>query len=269
MPIWYNYTIILPLQEEYKDDGTRDLFSIPIEVEGVGRFEASAIGNEDHVELLRVATLNSDGLLSQSQQESVVAIKSHLLAVLRITYDIDIQEFRQGTTFLGIGTKDVNGRPSLNVSLKVHNNQGKIDTRNIQNTFLATSRIQPLIVLIGDVQNGSLPLQYRYLSLYKAFELEFRPAGKWADLKKVFIPISSQYEAKKAKDRSLVARFHELRDSCAHIRTGSKDKLGLVGLFHPDARDVELLLPLLTGVLIEHVTNKYPPLRLVQRKSSS
>jgi hypothetical protein len=113
MPIWYNYAIILPLKEQYDDDGSKDLFTIPITINDVGEFAASAVGTQDQIELLRIATLNSDGNLTSKQMETVSLIKAHLLAVLRITYDIDIQEFRQGQTILALGTKDVGGRPEL------------------------------------------------------------------------------------------------------------------------------------------------------------
>jgi hypothetical protein len=264
MPTWYNYTIILPLKEQYEDDGSRDLFKIPIAVDGVGTFEASAIASQGRIEMLRVATMNSDGNLTSEQEKVVRTIKAQLIAVLRITYDLDIREYRRGSVFMSMGSKDVDGNPALSIRIEERGafNTGSAD--NIKNTFLATTNIKPLIILMGDVQDGALPLQYRYLSLYKAFELEFRIAGKWADLKGIFASINSRYEALGLKRRSLVALFHQLRDSCAHIRTGSTDKLGLVGLPDPDAQAVELILPMLIDVLLEHINNKYPALRFTR-----
>jgi hypothetical protein len=55
------YTVILPLLDEYNDDGSRDLFSIPLEIKNVGHFEASAVGTTERIELIRIATLDSDG----------------------------------------------------------------------------------------------------------------------------------------------------------------------------------------------------------------
>jgi hypothetical protein len=264
MPTWYNYTIILPLKEEYKDDGSNDLFRIPITVNGVGTFEASAIASHGRIEMLRVATLNSDGNLTSEQEKAVRTIKAQLIAVLRITHDLDIREYRRGSVFLSLGTKDVDGNPSLSIRIEERGALNLGNANNIKNTFLATINIKPLIILIGDVQDAALPLQYRYPSLYKAFELEFRVAGKWADLKSVFASINARYEALGLKRRSLVALFHQLRDSCAHIRTGSTDKLGLVGLPDPDAHAVELILPMLIDLLLEHMNNKYPSLKVAR-----
>jgi hypothetical protein len=167
MPIWYNYTIILPLREQYDDDGSTDLFSIPIHMEGLGHFSASGIGSQDRIELLRIATMDSDSNLTPKLMDPVSAIKAHLIAVLRLTYDIEIQEFRQSQTFLSLGAKDVDGRPDFHVRIEVNTDQKKSDRNNIANVFLATERIRHLIILVGDAQDGALPLHYRYLSYIK------------------------------------------------------------------------------------------------------
>jgi hypothetical protein len=71
VPIWYNYTIILPLKEQYDDDGSRDLFSTPISINGVGQFTASGIGSQNEIELIRIATIDIDGNLTAKQVESI------------------------------------------------------------------------------------------------------------------------------------------------------------------------------------------------------
>jgi hypothetical protein len=163
---------------------------------------------------------------------------------------------------LSLGARDVAGRPDFHIRIEVRTNQLKVDGNNIANVFLATESIRHLIILIGEAQDGGMPLHYRYLSLYKAFEAEFKSAGKWMKLDHVFATINAQYEARRTVKRSIVARFHELRDRCAHILTG-RDKLGLVGLPDSDANDIQLLLPLLIRALAEHMNNKYPAIRLV------
>jgi hypothetical protein len=195
------------------------------------------------IELLRIATMDSDGNLTSKQMDAVSAIKAHLVAVLRLIYDMEIQEFRQSQTFLSLGAKDIDGRPDFHVKIEVNTHRKKLYGNNITNVFLATERIRHLIILVGDGQDGALPLHYRYLSLYKAFEAELKSGGKWAKLENVFVSINAQYEASRTVKRSLGARFHELRDRCAHILTGNKDRLGLVGLPDRDAHDVQLLLP--------------------------
>jgi hypothetical protein len=132
--------------------------------------------------------------------------------------------------------------------------------------FVATENIRHIMNLLGEAQDGGMPFHYRYLSIYKAFEAEFKPTGKWIELDDVFSEIKEQYEAKRAVKRSLVNRFHELRDRCAHVLKGGK--LGLLGLPDRDGQDVELLLPLLVAALAVHVNRKYPAIRLALRDAS-
>lgn len=266
MPIWYNYIIIMPLKEQYDDDGSRDLFSIPINIKDVGQFVASAIGSQNEIELIRIATMDSDGNLIHKQIESVQLIKAHLFAVLRTTYDASIQEFRQDQTLLSLGSKDVAGKPDFHIKIELHTNRPKVDGNNIANVFIATENIRHILILVGEAQDGGIPLHYRYLSLYKAFEAEFKPTGKWIKLEDLFSVINEQYEVKRTVKRSLINRFHELRDRCAHVLTGGK--LGLIGLPDRDAQDVELLLPLLIRVLAEHVNSKYPAIRFALRDAT-
>jgi hypothetical protein len=148
MLVWYNYTVILPLLDEYNDDGSRDLFSIPLEIKNVGHFEASAVGTTERIELIRIATFDSDGNLTPEQVRIVSTMKQHIIAVLRLTHHVDIQEFRQGVTHLSIGAKDINGKPDLHIRIEVRSGK-RTDWENVRNTFLNTTEIKHLIVLLA------------------------------------------------------------------------------------------------------------------------
>ena len=245
MPRWFNYWLLHPLLSNYDDDGSTDLFSMPIDFKGVGRFEAAAVGVGGAITMIRVATLDSDGDLTSPQIEAVETIKAHLLAVLRLTYDIDIQEAHRMGTFLALGTRDVREKPDLHIRLEVPQNNNDFDWNNVKNVFANTVTLKPLMILLADIQNGSLPLQYRYLSLYKAFELEFKAGRSWSGLKEILRSAERDYVDLVVSSKDLQALFHELRDRCAHIRTGNKDRLGIVGLPDQDLKIVSKLLPLL------------------------
>ena len=237
MAIWYNYCIVLPLKETYVDDGSRDLCTAEINITTAGEFQVTLVGTQTTIELIRVATLNSDGALTPAQSETVGKIIDHMLAVLRLTFDADVQLFRRGPAHFSLGCRDVDGKPSLNFAIREHINAGfVIHADNIRNTFVQTARMRHLTLLLGDTQNGALPLQYRYLSLYKAFELEFRARKKWVDLTSLFASVNARYLALAVSKRSLVELFHELRDKCAHIKTGGADHLGIVGLNDPELK---------------------------------
>ena len=67
MPRWFNYWLLHPLLSNYDDDGSTDLFSMPIDFKGVGRFEAAAVGVGGAITMIRLATLDSDGDLTSPQ----------------------------------------------------------------------------------------------------------------------------------------------------------------------------------------------------------
>ncbi len=265
MPRWFNYWPLHPLLNSYDDEGSSDLFVIPVDVEGVGRFEAAAIGVGSAITMIRVATLDSDGKLTPTQQEALQTIKAHLLAVLRLTYDIDIQLAHRMGTFMAIGTPDVAEKPNLHIRLHVPQDNKAMNWNNVKNVFMGSTAIRPLMILIADMQDGALPVQYRYLSLYKAFELEFKSGAGWSGLKEILNNVEPEYIRLGISQKKLLSLFHDLRDRCAHIKTGNKERLGLVGLPDKELQVVESLLPLLVKVLIGHVNTKYMPLHFACR----
>src|SRR5271170_5595821 len=255
MAIWYNYCIVLPLKETYVDDGSRDLCTAHINITTAGEFQVSLVGTQTAIELIRVATLNSDGNLTPRQSETVGKIIDHMLAVLRLTFDADVQLFRKGPAPFSLGCRSVNDKPSLKFAIKEHLNIGFVfNADNIRNTFVHTASMRHLTILLGDTQDGALPLQYRYLSLYKAFELEFRASGKWVDLTSLFASVNERYLALDVSKRPLAKLFHEPRDKCAHIKTGGTDHLGIVGLNDPDSKLVSAIYPLLLETILAHIS---------------
>ncbi len=215
--------------------------------------------------MIKVATLDCDGSLTKAQIEVLETIKVHLLAVLRLTYDVDIQLAHRMGTFMAFGCRDVAEKPDFHIRLEVPQNNDIMDWNNVKNVFEQSSAIRPLMILLADIQNGSLLLQYRYLTLYKAFELEFKAGNKWNSLEDILRIVEPEYIRLSISHRNLFCLFHELRDRCAHIKTGNKDRLGIVGLPDQDMHLVEKLLPLLSEALIDYVNNKYAPLKFVRR----
>jgi hypothetical protein len=129
--------------------------------------------------------------------------------------------------------------------------------------FAGSTKIRHLMKLLSDTQLLSLPLQYRYLSLYKIFELELKFGGKWNGLDTLLAPYQEQYGALKVSDRALKNIIHELRDKCAHIKTGNNDDLGIVGLDHADTKIVSALMPLLIQIIANYISEKHAHLKIV------
>jgi hypothetical protein len=189
MATWFNWSPLAPLIERYVDDGTRDLCTAEISIGDTGNFKVSLVGTKHRIELIRVATLNSDGNLSTKQRETVGKLVDHTLAVLKLTHNPGIDLVRWDENTISLGAHDVEGKPDLNIQIsEILGGQTEVATDNIRNVLVATMGHRPLIKLLADAQTHMLPLQYRYLSLYKILELEFRVTGRWVGLQKLLQP---------------------------------------------------------------------------------
>ena len=108
------------------------------------------------------------------------------------------------------------------------------------------------IRLLIDAGNRYIPLQYRYLSLYKLIEIEFKHRGDWrkAELDRFLDPFASGF-CKIGISKKPRAYLAELRGRCAHIKTGGKnERLGVTHLNHQEAAKVERILPILGEIAV-------------------
>jgi hypothetical protein len=257
MATWFNWSPLSPLIERYVDDGTRDLCTAEISIEDTGNFKVSLVGTKHRIELIRVATLDSDGNLSAKQSETVGKLVDHTLAVLKLTHDLGVDLVRWGENTISVGAHDVKGKPDLNIRIsEIVGAQTEIAAENIRNVLVASMGHRPLIKLLADSQMPLLPLQYRYLSLYKILELEFRVAGRWIGLQKLLEPYNDDYKALNISERPLPNLIHQMRDRCAHIKVGGNDSLGIIGLDGPDAKIVTELVKLLRRILTSYLNSK-------------
>jgi hypothetical protein len=158
---------------------------------------------------------------------------------------------------ISIGVHDVEGKPDLNIRIsEILGTPSEVAADDIRNVVVATMGHRHLIKLLADANTPSLPLQYRYLSLYKFLELEFRVARRWVGLHNLLQPYDNDYKALNISTRPLQNLIHEMRDKCAHIKVGGNDSLGIIGLDGPDAKIVVELLGLLYQALTDHLNGK-------------
>jgi len=122
------------------------------------------------------------------------------------------------------------------------------DPEHTKNIFSASFEIRELLRLYSDGIDLRIPIQYRYLSLYKLVENRFRKNAKWnkAELKEFLQPfeaIFSEYGFKEPPAKVM----HNIRDKCAHINTG-KQELGVTHLNHKQLTQVEKLMPIMRSI---------------------
>lgn len=270
MATWFNWSPLAPLIERYVDDGTRDLCTAEISIASVGDFKVSLVGTKHRIEMIRVATLDSDGNLSAKQEETIGKLIDHMVAVLRLTHDTEAALVRWGENVINIGAHDADGKPSLNVQIsEIIGATPEVPAENIRNILVTSISHRSLIKLLADSQMPLLPLQYRYLSVYKILELEFRVAGQWIGLRELLQPYEDEYRAQNISARSLPNVIHEMRDKCAHIKVGGDDSPGIIGLDGPDAKIVTALTSLLRRVIVNHLNSKITGLTFVHSTSGA
>jgi hypothetical protein len=123
----------------------------------------------------------------------------------------------------------------------------EINSQNISEVFTRSMDIRHLMKLLGDTQSSSLPLQYKYLSLYKIFELEFRFGKKWTGLREALAPYDQEYRALNVSGRALVNLIHDLRDKCAVLAQNSELPRSL--RFWRHCRTVARMITILSTVI--------------------
>lgn len=106
--------------------------------------------------------------------------------------------------------------------------------------------------LLAEGLDERIPIQYRFLSLYKFLEIRYRGDNDHWDfeaLRKACDAQLMEYEGLKLP-RTFQAELKRLRDRCAHIRTGSgkKRRLGVTALNPEALKEVTQMMPLLREI---------------------
>jgi hypothetical protein len=251
----YYYLFFEPILAEYIDEGNIEPASFAlIETESkVYRISFFTTHNQLYMVRIEIPRV-PDETIPESDLDIIQTIKEHILSVLRLTYDHSVSLFpRTMWNFVREGEK-----PGLHVRInELVNPHSDSQVENARNVFVATFPIRVQIKLLSDSQDKRLPLQYRYLSLFKLLEMEFKKKRSWISEYDDFID-SFKEEFKSLGIRMKPASYiHCLRDRCAHITTG-KDALGITQLSNKDMVEVNRFLPLMTKICVSAIDKKHP-----------
>lgn len=251
----YYYWIVEPLINEYEDDGNVKPSSSAVIKAGLKEYNVSFFTTQKRLYMIRIDIPNVlDETILETDMEMVQIIKEHILSVLRLTYDPKASLYPlQLWSFIEEGQK-----PNLHVKMnETIRTDFDPNIGNIRNAFVTTFPIMVQIKLLSDAQDKRLPLQYRYLSLYKLIEMELKKKGKWITEYEQFV---SSFEDEfrnlgiHMKPTNYIIR---LRDRCAHIKTG-KDVLGITQLSNKDMIEIDRFFPLMTKICAKLISKKYP-----------
>jgi hypothetical protein len=251
----YYYLFVEPLLAEYIDDGKIEPASFALVKTESKEYKVSFFTTHNQLYMARIEVPSvPDETIPDPDLEKIQTIKEHILSVLRLTYDHSVSLFpRSMWNFIKEGEK-----PSLHIRInEMINPNFDPHVENIRNVFVATFPIRVQIGLLSDSQDKRLPLQYRYLSLYKLLEMEFKKKGKWSD---EYDNLVNGFK-KEFKELGIPMKptnyTHCLRDRCAHVKTG-KDVVGITQLSNKDMIEVNRFLPLMTRICTNMISKKYP-----------
>lgn len=257
----YNYTLLAPLISAYVDDGTRDLVTARSTVEGVGDFLITVIGRPSTPEMIRSEMIGGDGQYTREQGLIESQLVEHMLSSLRLAADQQVEYlwFSQGRMLISTDG-DPEGKPRITMrlsSISVAEHAAEFKRAGV--LFERTIDSREMFKLLSDSRQPTLPLPYRYLSVYKVLEKEFKIGKKWPGLPELLSQYEAEYRSLNISGRSLENYIHEVRDLCAHIKLDTRSaSLGITGLNNEELGKVEQLFALLNKIVLQHIATILP-----------
>jgi len=180
------------------------------------------------------------------------AVREHFLTLLRLDFSANVNLFpRTIWWFIDYGADY-----SYGLDMRPLYSAPVFDSSNFQKLFTSGFDHREELRLLLDGTDTRIPLQYRYLSLYRLLELVLRPDREWKkrDLCSELQPYSDRLKAAGFL-RNPVNTLHELRDGCAHIANGQE--FGVTHLRFKQTKKVEKFLPILLDVCLSLLNKKF------------
>jgi hypothetical protein len=243
------YWIFAPLRGGIVDRPDR-LPSFAIDVVDLDRktYQVGLYCDEEghpHFARCRIPDL-ADRSIPEASLPLLQSIREHLLSVLRLTYRIDTMLAQPQSAWAFI---ENDKPPTVDLKVKELGGAKEFVAESAKDLFIHSYQIRELVRLYSDGVDPRIPLQYRYLSLYKILENKYRHHGHWNKLELSRLLARFSKEAAEAGVSGEVANtLHDLRDKCAHIKTGSSGKREMLGVTHLNLKEVsrvEKVLPLM------------------------
>jgi hypothetical protein len=265
MPNFHHFLLLdPPPAQEYMERAT-SILHFPVPTTDGRQFIVSLLGLPHVVYCICVTIPNSDGRLSAEDSARISEINSHMLATLRVTYDHESDVVRLGDGYLNAARVNEEEFPTkLRILFRRPPNLDfRVNLENIENTFNRGGHAPELIALLGEAGLPSMPLQYKFLALYKVLDLASRGERGFSSVVRGLIDKRDcQFQGLGLSDRKFRNFIHEYRDKCAHIYTGNDRAFGIVGLTSADAESVRNVMPLMRETMIEAVHTCFPDLGL-------
>lgn len=250
----YYYWLIEPLRSEFIDNKQKkSAFDVPIKFKDYIYILSLYIDKKNMPEYAKLTIPNLQRKeIPNFLLPLIQSVKEHLLSVLRLNFYSEISLFPRPIWMFNENDKDYKTHLKLLTSLNLN-----FDANGISNFFKMSFPFREEIRLLIDGLDLRIPLQYRYLSLYKILELHFKHNNKWK--KDYFSSFIKTHDSlfKKYNILNSSKEIHSLRDKCAHIKTGKKkETFGVTHLNHKEAVAVEKMIPLLKDLCIDIINKR-------------
>jgi hypothetical protein len=213
------YWLVDPVQNGFLDTSeSQPAFEIPIKTnKGVYKF-AVFVSDSRNPEYARLTLPDlEEEKIPNDLLPYIQAIREHFLSILRITYNPEATLFpRPFWTFL-----DDLSSYTMGFEIK-RNSNFSFDIERARNLFISYFPYRDEIRLFIDGNDNRIPLQYRFLSLFKIIELQFIKQGHWQEERIKALLDKYQSSFKDIGVEKPYKHIRMLRDKCAHIKTGTR-----------------------------------------------
>lgn len=244
------YWLVEPIRNEFLDTSeSQPAFEIPIGNKIAAHKFALFVSNNGNPEYARLTMRGLDEeKIPNELLPMILAVKEHLLSILRITYNPEVTLFRLPIwTFL----EDIS---SYTMGLDIQRlTNFDFDIEKAKRLFIGSFPYREEFRLFIDGHDNQIPLQYRYLSLYKIIELHFKEKGQWQEERlEAFLEKYTSFFEEIAVVKKPTSHIHMLRDKCTHIKTGKrKEVFGVTQLNLQEASEVSKIMPIMSDICIE------------------
>jgi hypothetical protein len=267
MKTYYMYSILSPLPEHFTDNrSTSPLLSIPVNLKDGRQWEIAILGKEDTVVGVRIAIPETDGAnIPPDDFQRCQALRAFALDCIRMNYDPSIDYFRIANdiySFWNFLDQGVGPDINLKIDSKI-NEQFRVNTEGLKVLLASPQTMRTVVHLLADGGDFRLPLQFRFLSVYKIIELHYKitPNRKFTNFIAPFLHIFEELHASIKTSSELCKYLSKLRARCAHIKL-SDGELGF-SHYRSDLSEASRILPVLTKIACKCIEENYPesPLR--------
>jgi len=265
----FYYWLIQPLRTEYEDtSSSTPLMSTTIHAPHFPDMTLAILGDSAGPTCARLTIPNLPAEELPSDLSPILhALREHLLSTLRLTLHPEAALW--GRPIWTFATDPASHHFGFSLNQEFAN--PVFDARRARNVFDTTFDMRDEVRLFLDGADRHIPLQYRYLSLYKLLELHFRSRGHWrqTELRQFLEGFAESFRVRRIRATPF-AHLTDIRDRCAHIKTGRKrERTGVTQLSEKDMAKVSEIMPVMGEVAVALLNLRGKGKFTVERRAES